>query len=129
MVTKKKAREIVLRWIEAVNSRDIAVIDQVADEIFAADYVWHFPGVTDLPPGPAGMKQMLRGILARNPNMRFTLEDLLVEENRTAIRCTMRRTHPDSGKPQIGWNLVVSRFVGDKIAEDWELIRPWEDEE
>jgi len=128
MVTKQKAREVVLRLIGAVNSGDITVIDQMADEVFAADYVWHFPGIPDLPPGPAGMKQMYRGILAGNPDLKFTLEDLLVEGDKTACRCTMRRTDPDSGKSQHGWNLVISRFVGDKVAEDWELISPWEDE-
>jgi ketosteroid isomerase-like protein len=106
-----------------------SVLDQVADELFAADYVWYFPGVTDLPPGPAGMKQMFRGILAANPDLRFTLADLIVDRDKTAIRCTMRRTDPDSGKPQRGWNLVISRFVGDQVAEDWELISGWEDEE
>jgi predicted ester cyclase len=128
MVAKQKAREGTLRWIEAVNSRDMSLIDQVADEFFAADYVWHFPGVRDLPPGPAGMKQMLRRILGGNPDLKFTLEDLFVEGDKVAVRCTMHRKDPVTGKSQHGTNLVLSRFVGDKAAEDWELISPWEDE-
>jgi predicted ester cyclase len=128
MVAKQKAREVVLCLIEAVNSGDITMIDQMADEVFAVDYVWHFPGVTGLPLGPAGMKQMYRGVLVGNPDLKFALEDLVVEGDKTACRCTMRRTDPTSGKPQHGWNLVVSRFASDKVAEDWELISPWEDE-
>jgi len=57
-------------------------MDQVADELFTADYVWHLPGVTDLPPGPAGVKLAFRGILAENPDFKPTLEDLFVQGTR-----------------------------------------------
>jgi len=128
MATKHQAREATLRWIEAVNSGDLGRIDQVADEFFTADYVWHFPGVRDFPRGPAGMKQMLRGILEGNPGLKFTLEDLFVEGDKAAVRCTMHRNDPVTGKPQHGMNLVFSRFVDNKAAEDWELISSWEDD-
>jgi len=80
MVTKQKAREDILRWIEAINSRDTMALDQVVEKSFAADFVWHFPGVAeDLPPGPAGVKLACRGILVGIPNFRPMLEDLFVE--------------------------------------------------
>ena len=128
MVTKQKGREVILRWIDTVSSRDTTAIDQMADEIYAAGYVWHFPGVRDLPPGPTGMKQVIRNILADNPDFRATIEDLVVEGDKLAARCTMRRTDPASGKPQHGTNLDISRFAGDKIVEEWELISSWEDD-
>jgi predicted ester cyclase len=90
--------------------------------------VWHFPGVRDLPPGPAGVKQLVRNILAGNPNFKLTLEDLVVEGDKVAVRHSFRRTDPASGKLQHGTELAIARFVGDKFAEDWELISPWEDD-
>jgi hypothetical protein len=128
MVTKQKVKEMTLRYMEAINSRDLSVIDKAADEFFAADYVWHFPGVTDLPPGPACIKKLLREILADNPNFTVILDDFIVEGDKMALRCTMHRTDPATGKAQHGMNLLISRFAGDQFVEDWELISPWEDE-
>jgi ketosteroid isomerase-like protein len=128
MTTKQEIKEKFLRWMEAINSRDLSAIDRVADELFTADYVWHFPGFTGLQPGPAGVKSMFREILAGNPNLKPTLEELLVDGNMVAMRATLRRTDPETGKPQRCADLGISRMVGDKTAEDWELLGPWEDD-
>ena len=128
MVTKQKAREQILHWLDAMSSGDAKLIDQVTDEFLTADYVWHFPGVHGLPPGPASMKQIGRQIVGDNPEFKITLEDLFMEGDKVAVRCTMHRKDPVSGKLQHGIDIVLSRFVGDKAAEDWELISPWEDD-
>jgi hypothetical protein len=44
MVNEQKVRENILRMIEAVNARDVDMIDRLADEFYAADYVYHHPG-------------------------------------------------------------------------------------
>ena len=128
MVTKQKGREVIVRWIETISSRDITALDQLADESCTVDYVWHFPGVTHLPPGPAGAKQICRGILADHPGIRGELEDLVAGRDRVAWRCTWRRMDPATGKSQRLTGMVISRFVGDQIAEEWELLSPWEDD-
>ena len=128
MITKEAIEAKILRWMEAISSRDLSAIDRVADEFFTDDYVWHFPGLTGLQPGPAGVKSTFRAILAENPALKPTLDDLLVEGNKVATRCTLRRTDPDTGKPQRCSDLVISRMIGDKTAEDWELLGPWEDD-
>ncbi len=128
MITKEAIEAKTLRWFEAVDSRDLSAIDREADGFFTDDYIWHFPGLTGLQPGPAGVKSLMRDILAENPAMKITLEDLLVEGDKVATRCTIRRTDPGTGKPQRCSDLVISRMVGDKTAEDWELLGPWEDE-
>ena len=128
MITREIFKERLLRWLEAISSRDLSAIDRVADDFFTDDYVWHFPGLTGLQPGPAGIKSAFREILAENPNMKPTLEDLLVDGDKVATRCTIRRTDPDTGKPQRCSDLVFSRMVGDKTAEDWDLLGPWEDD-
>jgi len=128
MVSKQKAREVMLRWIEAVNSKDTTAFDQLADEVYTPGFVWHFPGVTDMPPGPAGMKQLFRNILTGNPNYKAALVDLFMEGDKAASRYTMRRSDPASGKPQHGTILDIGRFVGDKLAEEWELVSQWEDD-
>jgi predicted SnoaL-like aldol condensation-catalyzing enzyme len=128
MITKEAIEAKTLRWIEAVSSRDLSAIDRVADEFFADDYVWHLPGLTGLQPGPAGVKSLLHDILAENPDMKITLDDQLVEGDKVATQCTLRRTDPATGKPQRCWELVISRMVGDKVAEDWDLLSPWEED-
>jgi predicted SnoaL-like aldol condensation-catalyzing enzyme len=128
MITSQKAKEGLLHWLEAVNSNDLSVIDRVADEFFTADYVWHAPGFTGRQPGPAGVKSILRDILGWNPNMKVTLVDLFAEGDKVAARFTLQRTDPATGKTQHCLDLSLTRFVGDKTAEEWELIGPWEDE-
>jgi ketosteroid isomerase-like protein len=128
MTTKQEIKEKHQRSLEVISSRDLTAIDRMVDEEYTADYVWHLPGLTGLQPGPAGVKSMFREILAGNPNFIPTLEDMLVDGDKVAARHTFRRTDPATGKPQHCSDLEIFRMVGDKIAELWELLGPWEDD-
>jgi predicted ester cyclase len=56
------------------------------------------------------------------------MEDLLADGDKIAFRLSIHRTDPVTGKLQHCAELCISRFVGDKIAEEWELLGPWEDD-
>lgn len=128
MVTEQQLRVDYLRWIEAINSKDLGLIDRTTDELLAPDYVWHHPAVANPRQGPEGVKRFVRGVFESNPDFRITVEDLLAEGDKIASRWTIHRTHPETGKPQRLVNIQILRCVEGKLAESWELIGKWEDE-
>jgi len=128
MVTEQQARADYLHWIEVINSRDLDLIDRTTDELLAHDYVWHHPAVANPREGPEGVKRFIRRVFEGNPGFRITVEDLLAEGDKLAARWTIRRTHPQSGKPQRIANIQILRYAGGKFTESWELVGPWEDD-
>ncbi len=68
-------KELVRRaYLVGMNNRDMSVID----EVFAPDYVVHYPGVPPIR-GLADAKQALSSFLDAFPDIRFTIEDQLAE--------------------------------------------------
>jgi predicted SnoaL-like aldol condensation-catalyzing enzyme len=128
MITKQAARENITNWHALINAGNVNALVQGADGFFTSDYTYHNPAVPDLPPGLAGLKTLLPGFYTENPNLKVTLEDHLVDGDKMVIRCTIHRTDPATGKPQHCMDLCISRFGGDKIAEEWELLGSWEDD-
>jgi steroid delta-isomerase-like uncharacterized protein len=63
------------------------------------------------------------------PDMQFTICDLIVNDDRVAVRWTMEATHagPLAGIPATGKRVqqranVIYRFADGKIAEGWALV-------
>ena len=94
-----------------------------ADEVFAVNYVEHFPG---LPSGLDGFKHFLTMLRAAFPDLHVTLEDLIGEEDQVVWRWTMRGTHqgelfrlPPNGKQATWAEIQIDRFAGGKLVEHW----------
>ena len=111
------------RYREAFSQQDLARFDA----IMAPNYVYHAPGVPDLPPGPEGMKQLVSGHLAAFPDLRVTIEDLIAEGDKVVARLTYRGTHqgefqgiPPTGKTVAMSSIDLVRIAGGKIVEEWE---------
>ena len=115
-------KAIVRRFYEEVLNRgDLAV----GDELVATDFVDHqpFPGQA---PGLAGLKQSLGAFRAAFPDLEYTIEDLIAEGDKVAVRATMRGTNEGSlfGLPASGKQVTVSdidivRIAGGKMVEGW----------
>src|SRR5919204_87348 len=88
-------------------------------------YVWHGPGVfPDL--DRAGMKQMMPAFFTALPDLHYTVEDLIAEGDKVVCRLTWRATHqgeymgvPATGKVVTRTAIIISRFAGGKVVEDW----------
>ncbi len=116
-------KEDMHRWLEALNRKDQGLLDTLADEFYAADCVLHDPGFPNLPPGPTGVRQFTRKILAdAGPDMHVTLEDMIVEGDSVAVRLTVHDTEVPTGKPVRATVLDTCHYSGGKIAEEWELV-------
>jgi steroid delta-isomerase-like uncharacterized protein len=117
-------KTIVRRFLEeAWNNQDLAVMD----ELLADDYVGHDPSI---PGGDIRGRESLKAVLqvarAGMPDARIAIEDVLGEGDKTVVRFTVHGTHrgdflgiPPSGREVKVATLLLSRFAGARIAEEW----------
>ncbi len=108
---------------EAFNAGQLDVIDHG----LAADYLDHQAG-PDAPRGPEGFKGFVRRFRATFPDVYVTVEDLIAEGDKVALRVTWRGTQlgPLGGVPATGLSVEfpgfhVYRFEKGKVAEHWGL--------
>ena len=80
----------------------------VADEIFASDYLHHDPANPDPRPvvGPQGVKAHLTSLKGAFPDLVFDIDDIVAEGDSIVVRWTARGTNtgdyfgmPATGKP------------------------------
>ena len=107
---------------EAFNEGNLSVVD----ELFASDYVLHDPANPEEIRGPEGIKQFVQMYRSAFPDTHITVEDQIAEGDEVVTRWTGRGTHqgelfgvaPSGNQVELS-GITISRFEGDKIAEDW----------
>jgi predicted ester cyclase len=99
-----------------------------ADDLVASDYVDHaaLPGQA---PGLEGAKQKWAMYLAGIPDLRVTIEELVAEGDKVAVRRSYEGTHqgellsiPPTGKQVRIGGISIFRLAEGKIAEHWEQL-------
>jgi len=124
------AKHTIKKFVEELwNARRL----DVADEIFSEDCVTHQlrSGVLDEPAhrGPQEMKDHISGWLTGFPDLRFTIEQMIAEQDRVVSHLVMEGTHlgtwmgiPPTGKRLQIRMITIHRIANGKIAEDWVLV-------
>ena len=125
-------KELVRRaYLVGMNNRDMSVID----EVFAPDYVVHYPGVPPIR-GLTDAKAALSAFLDAFPDIRFTIADQLAEGDKVTTRWVGRGTHsgeyrgfPQAANPIAPTGRPVEFSATDiylikngKIAEEWNTL-------
>lgn len=118
-------KALVRRYIEeANNGGNVALID----ELVAPDYVWH-----DGPASRDDLKQFLLWQRRTAPDWRISIEDILAERDRVAVRAVARGTrteeYPGAPFPQprameVTW-IAIYRIGAGRISEVW-VVRDFE---
>ena len=121
-MSTEENKVLVQRLFEAYNKHNLAGVE----ELCAPDYVFHGPaafGDMDL----AAWKQLTAAWYTAFPDSHFTVEDLIAEGDKVVLRYTTRATHqgelmgiPATGKVVTYTAILISRFAGGKLVEDWE---------
>jgi steroid delta-isomerase-like uncharacterized protein len=115
------ARALVRRFIEEVFGRgNVAAID----ELVAPDFVSHTFGFTE--DGPAKLKAATERVHATLSDVRFTVEDVVAEGDRVAVRLTASATPtgefmgvPAAGKRYTIGEMHFFRVREGRVAEHW----------
>jgi steroid delta-isomerase-like uncharacterized protein len=113
-------KAIARRWND-IWMGDLAAID----ELFAADFVFHYAAPGEEPDRDA-YRDTVAWWLARFADVQATIEDIVAEGDRVAIRCTWRGTHQaeylgiaPTGREVATTGISIIRIAGGKIVEEW----------
>jgi len=106
-------RSLLHRFIdEVINGRDL---DRALTEVVAEDFVEQipFPGQG---PGRAGLADVLAGMFAAFPDLRWTIRDTLAEDDRVMAYSTWTGTHHGDflGIPATGNQVSVDAWTVDR---------------
>jgi predicted ester cyclase len=112
------------RWIDAMNRKDLSALITMADDLFTADYISHNPGLPGFERGPEGVKKFIHQALVDMADLYVSIEDQIAEGDKVVSRISFRFTDKATGKPVNILGIVIDRFVGEKLAEEWELDVP-----
>jgi len=95
----------------------------IVDELIADDYVYHGPAGQDIK-GPEGFKQMFTANIPIFPDIHFTIDDMVAEGDKVAVRYTSTATHKGefmgiapTGKRITMKSAFFYRLAGGKIVE------------
>ena len=98
-------------------------------DLMAPGFVDHDP-IPGQPAGVEGVEYVVSTLHTAQPDLQFTVDDLVAEEDRVAIRWTLRDTstgpmlgRPPSGQPVQQSAIVIFRIADGKIAERWAGFR------
>ncbi len=120
-------KAVIRHLIESYNTRNISLIEALVEKIFSPDFVAH----DNTRPGTAvsleGVKKHISDGLKKTPDQLFTVEDLIAEGDKVALRVTKQWTDMSTGKPVTGLANNIYRLAGGKIAELWQITTQIED--
>jgi steroid delta-isomerase-like uncharacterized protein len=98
--------------------------------VLAPDFLDHDP-LPGQPAGAAGGEYVVTTMHTAQPDLRFTIDDLVAERDRVTIRWTLQGTNtgpllgrPPTGKPVELAAIVVFRIADGLIAERWAGWKP-----
>jgi steroid delta-isomerase-like uncharacterized protein len=107
---------------EFLNGRNMAV----ADELIAPDCVFYMGGNPEPIRGPDGYRRTLAMLTTAFPDIQWTVEDMVAEDDKVAERPVGRGTHlgefmgvPPTGKPIELRGIAILRLADGKIVENW----------
>ena len=128
-VTAANNARLVRQVIEEIwNGGDL----ELADQVFAPDYVNHGGLIPDLVRGPEAIKFSVAVYRLAFPEFRVAVVDLLAQGQTVALRWTAHRTPGDDGgsdtpdrDPDTLRGMTFGRLAGDQIVESWTC---WETE-
>ena len=121
MSTEENKALVRREYEQGVNKRDFDLLE----EVLASNYVGHFPGVPPIQ-GIEAFRQFSSGFFTAFPDLQTTIEDLIAEGDKVAVRQTWRGTHtgnfqgiPPTGMQVAFTSIEVYHIADGKLAEEW----------
>jgi steroid delta-isomerase-like uncharacterized protein len=121
-VTSELNEQLMQRFTEFINSAS----EELAAQLISPDATFHVPGRPEPMRGPSGYLTIIGMMCQGFPDIQWTLEEMVSEEDKIAARFTMRGTHegPFFGVPPTGSEIVVEalnlyHLSARKIVEEY----------
>ena len=109
---------------KVVNEKDYTPIEEYLTE----DYVYHGIGGM-MSKTPKGFMEAIKGFHAAIPDLKSEIIDMVGEGDRLVLRFNFTGTHqgeflgfPSSGAKLHFEGMIMRRFEGEKVAEDWDYF-------
>lgn len=113
---------VVRRFWEGFNAHNL----DLWDEVCAANFVNHDPGLPTPDADLSTIKQTIGGLLAAFPDMHSSEEDLIADGQTVVVRRTMRGTHRGefmgvaaTGKSVAFSGMWLAHVDGGRLQEQW----------
>jgi steroid delta-isomerase-like uncharacterized protein len=120
MSTEQNKALIRRGFEEFVNRKNLAPVD----ELIAPNFVGYYSGVPEPVRGREGFKQLISMYHSAFPDLKVTIDDMIAEGDKVAVRLNFRGTHqgelmgiPPTGKPIALTAINIFRVEGGKAAE------------
>lgn len=120
-----KNKELILRYFEEVWNQGKL---EVLDDIMAANYINHSPGMPNPPQGPAGLKPIILAIRQAFPDLKYVINNMVISEEQVAVHTTMHGTHqgeffglaPTAKLIEVD-QMQIERIKNNQIVEHWRV--------
>jgi steroid delta-isomerase-like uncharacterized protein len=120
MATNNK--DTMNRFVQFINTAD----EKLAAELVSPDAIFYVPGSPEPMRGPSGYMAIIGMMRSGFPDIQWTLEEMVSEDERVAARFTMNGTHkgtffgvPPTGKPIKVQASNFYKFSNGKIVEEY----------
>jgi steroid delta-isomerase-like uncharacterized protein len=122
-MSNEQNKALMRRYFEeAWNQGNLAVLN----EIVAPHFTNHNPAIPGLPPGSDGLKPIFAAFRTAFPDLHFTIDDMISEDDKVVTRWTLQGTHqsefmgiPPTGKRFVAGGIEIERIIDGKIVEHW----------
>jgi hypothetical protein len=116
-MSTKDLKALERHFVEEWNKGKTAAMAAI-DEIGATDAVFHTSTGKDIH-GFENIKRMFNEVYDTFPDSHMTLEDMVVEEDKLALRYTLTGTHKDSHMKVTTKAIEICRIANGKFVECW----------
>jgi steroid delta-isomerase-like uncharacterized protein len=117
-------KDIMNRFVQFINTAD----EKLATELVSTDAIFYVPGSPEPMRGPSGYLAIIGMMRGGFPDIQWTLDDAVIEEDKIAARYTMRGTHkgqffgvPPTGKTIQVQSMAFYKLSGGQFVEEYGL--------
>jgi steroid delta-isomerase-like uncharacterized protein len=116
------ATDFFKQFVQFINTAD----ENLAQQLISPVAKFYVPGQLEPLQGPKGYLTIIAMMRSGFPDIQWAIEDIITENDKVAVRFTMRGTHqgeffgvPATGKPIDVQAMNFYRLAGDQIIEEF----------
>ena len=110
------ATDFFKQFVQFINTTD----ENLAQQLISPVAKFYVPGQSEPLQGPKGYLMIIAMMRSGFPNIQWAIEDMITENDKTAVRFTMRGTHQGTffGVPATGKTIAVQAMNFYRLADD-----------